>query len=183
MNLEKGINMIRPYKKQQLYWLWLSASSILLDQFSKYFATIQLNYYEPIEILPMLNLALTSNRGSAWGFLNSASGWQIGMFAAISAIASVLLLRFIYRLPPTNHWSACAFSLILGGAIGNLIDRFTHGYVVDFIQVHYQHWYFPVFNVADSAITIGAIMLIISFLKKNRSNSNSENPDEISFSN
>src|SRR3990167_835014 len=158
--------MLKIQLKKQLYWLWLSAFVIALDQLVKYEAVRSLSYHQPIEIFPVFNLILTFNRGSAWGFLNTAAGWQIGMFSMIAIIVSAILIFALYRLPAKSFIQAVGISLILGGAIGNLIDRFSQAYVVDFIELHYKAWYFPVFNLADLAITLGAACLILHALKK-----------------
>ncbi|KTD17455.1 lipoprotein signal peptidase [Legionella jordanis] len=147
--------------KKQLYWLWLSVFAVLLDQYAKYLTASHLYYGESIQIFPIFNLTLTFNKGAAWGFLNNAGGWQVSLFAMIAIIFSIAIVVWIYRLPMEKHWQACSLSLILGGAISNLIDRFAHGHVIDFIQIHYHHWYFPNFNIADSVITIGATMSLI----------------------
>ena len=158
--------MLKIQLKKQLHWLWLSVFIILLDQLVKYEAVRSLGYHQPIEILPIFNLTLTFNRGSAWGFLNTAAGWQIGMFSMIAIVVSAILIFALYRLPAKSVVQAAGISLILGGAIGNLIDRFSQAYVVDFLELHYKAWYFPVFNLADLAITLGASLLILYGLKK-----------------
>lgn len=159
--------MLKIQLKKQLHWLWLSVFVILLDQFVKYEAVRSLSYHQPIEILPVFNLILTFNRGSAWGFLNTAAGWQIGMFSIIAIVVSAILIFALYRLPAKSFIQATGISFILGGAIGNLIDRFSQAYVVDFIELHYKARYFPVFNLADLAITLGTGLLILYGLRKN----------------
>lgn len=149
----------------QLRWLWLTAFIFLFDQASKLLIT---TYFvnESITVLPVLNIAFAHNLGAAFSFLSSAGGWQRWLFIAIAIIISLFILRMLIKLPRNKNWEACALTLILGGAIGNLFDRVAYGYVIDFIQVHYQDWYFPTFNLADSAITMGVIIWVIAELKK-----------------
>ncbi len=149
---------------RNLLWLILSIIIIILDQASKYFISHTLNYQQAVPILPFFNLTLTHNAGAAWGFLNIPGGLQRWLFIGIAAVVSIFLIVWIYRLKSNEKLAAIGLSLVLGGAIGNLWDRIIHGYVIDFIQVYYQHWYFPDFNVADSAITLGAFFVIISML-------------------
>lgn len=167
--------MFHTPRKRRLPWLSLSILVIGLDQLIKHWIANQISLNQQLEILPFFNLTHTLNRGAAWGFLNTAGGWQIGFFAIIAILASMTIVMCIYRLPPKNHWFSCALSLLLGGVIGNLIDRISHGSVVDFIQLHYHSWYFPDFNIADSAITIGTALLILSLMKQNQHSSNLKN--------
>lgn len=149
--------------------LWLSATVIVLDRISKYLISSHMGLYDSIVLLPVFNLTLLHNTGAAWSFLAGASGWQRWLFIALALAVSIGLIVWLRYLPRNQHrWRAVALALVLGGALGNVIDRIWHGYVVDFIQVHYQGWYFPAFNMADSAITIGAIMLILEGLRSNR---------------
>jgi signal peptidase II len=150
----------------QLRWLWLSAAVFLLDQASKVIALTQLVPYEPKYLLPILNIDLLSNTGAAFSFLKSASGWQRWFFIGIAVAASVAILRWLQQLPRAQNLTACALALILGGALGNVFDRLLRGAVVDFIQLHYQQWYFPTFNLADSAITIGVVLWLLVIAKK-----------------
>jgi len=160
MNTPAGKLLARGYGAWA--WLWLSAVVIVLDRLSKYLISSHLHVYDSITLLPVFNLTLLHNTGAAWSFLADASGWQRWVFIALALAVSVGLIVWLRYLPRTQHrWRASALSLVLGGALGNVIDRLWHGYVIDFIQVHYHGWYFPAFNVADSAITIGAVMLIL----------------------
>jgi signal peptidase II len=152
----------------QLRWLWLSAFIFLFDQASKSLAKVTL-FRESITLLPVFNLNLAHNTGASFGFLSSAGGWQRWLFIAIAAGVSLFIVGVLYKLPRHKNWEACSLGLILGGAAGNLADRIRYGYVIDFIQVHYQGWYFPTFNLADSAITIGVIIWLIVELTKARS--------------
>lgn len=140
---------------------------VVLDQITKIAADRALELHESIPVLPVFNIALAYNYGAAFSFLNIPGGMQRWFFTAISLIASIFLIVWLYKLTQREKWLALAFSLILGGAVGNLIDRAFHGYVVDFIQVYYDKYYFPTFNIADSAIFCGAaLMLWLTFFSK-----------------
>jgi signal peptidase II len=112
-------------------------------------------------LLPLLNLTYVHNEGAAFSFLSSAGGWQRWFFVVIALIATTVLVIWLKRLKPTEKWMAVTISLVLGGAIGNLYDRISYGYVIDFIDVYYQSHHWPVFNVADSAISIGVVMMLM----------------------
>ncbi len=141
-------------------WFGVSVVVILLDQMTKYLAEAKLVYAEPMAVLPSFNLTLLYNRGAAFSFLSDAGGWQRWFFVTVSFLASVALVIWLRKLKPEQWQLALALSLVLGGAIGNLIDRLWLGHVVDFIQVYYRDFYWPAFNIADSAITVGAILLL-----------------------
>ena len=149
-------------------WLTLSLVIILLDQVTKYFASHILSMYQPIPIVPGFNLTLMHNTGAAFSFLSQAGGWQRWFFIGIASVVSIVIIVWMNGLPKNKYWLLTALALILGGAIGNVCDRIILGYVIDFIEVYYGDMFWPAFNVADSAITIGAIMLIIDslFLKE-----------------
>lgn len=153
-----------------LIWLWLSVLVIALDLATKLIAESLLTYAQPVYVLPVLDFTLLYNRGAAFSFLADHSGWQRWFFATISIGVSAALIVWMKKLPRTSVWLPCALSLVLGGALGNLYDRLVYGHVVDFISVHWQSSYFPAFNIADSAITVGAIMLMIDALLENRKN-------------
>ncbi len=152
-----------------LRWLLLSAVVIVLDLGTKMLATALLQYAEPVTVLPVLDLTLVHNTGAAFSILADAGGWQRIFFIVVAAVISVVLVIWLARLAPDEHWLAVALALILGGALGNLYDRVMLGYVIDFISVHYQRWYFPAFNLADSAITIGAGMILVDMFRPERS--------------
>jgi signal peptidase II len=147
-----------------LRWLWLAVVVIALDLITKYIANTQLNYGEPNPVLSVLDMTLLYNTGAAFSFLSGASGWQRWLFVLIAVVVSVMLVLWLKRTDRHQWWLGMGLSLILGGALGNLYDRIIHGFVVDFISVHYQNYYFPAFNLADTAITIGAALLIIDML-------------------
>jgi signal peptidase II len=147
-----------------LRWLWLVAVVIVLDQVSKQLVVNHLVLHEALPLLPSLNLLRAENTGAAFSFLSGASGWQRWFFIALATTISVMLLVWLRRLSMGQRLQGGALALILGGALGNLFDRVLHGYVIDFIDVYYRDWHFPVFNIADSAITVGAILLILDTL-------------------
>jgi signal peptidase II len=147
-------------------WLFLSALVIVLDQISKLFMINHFSNQESLTVLSVFDLALMHNTGAAFSFLSDAGGMQRWLFTAIAVIASVAI-TWVLRKHSTEILFALALSLILGGALGNLIDRIAYGYVIDFLLFHWNEHYFPAFNLADSAITCGAGLLIWeSFMEK-----------------
>ena len=151
-----------------LIWLLLSIVVIALDQWTKHLALGALDYNRPVPVIDgLLNWTLLYNYGAAFSFLHTASGWQRWFFLGLG-LAAAAFITWMLRRHGQQRMFAWALTLILGGAIGNVIDRLLHGYVVDFIQVHAGGWYFPAFNIADSAITIGAILLILDELRRVR---------------
>ncbi len=149
-----------------LRWLWLSAFVVLVDQVSKYWVSHHFNFYQTLAVTPFFNLTLAHNRGAAFGMLNQANGWQLWFFSAIAVVVGIGILVWLCRLPKHETLSKVALALILGGAIGNLIDRIHLGYVIDYLDFYYQHWHFATFNVADTAVCIGAGLLMLQVLSK-----------------
>lgn len=148
-----------------LKWLWLSALVIALDQASKLLVDATMQLYETVELLPLFQLTYVRNTGASFSFLAQAGGWQRWLFVGIASAASVAMVFWLKHLPKERHWEAAAWALVLGGAMGNLIDRIAYGYVIDFLDAFYRHWHFPAFNVADSAITVGVgILLVEAFI-------------------
>jgi signal peptidase II len=158
-------------KMGSLRWLWLAVAVAAADQGTKLLAEYLLVIHEPVAVLPSFNLFLTYNLGAAFSFLRDAGGWQRWLFALLSTGVSVFIVLWLRRIPSTERWLACSLALVLGGAVGNLIDRLFRpgGGVVDFIDIYYGTWHWPAFNVADSAITIGAVMLLWSTLRPSQS--------------
>lgn len=152
-------------RTSQLSWLWLSALVIAFDYITKAWMSYWLDASSIIPVFPCLNFILTHNPGAAFSFLGWADGWQRWLFVAISLGVSLYLIRLLYR-GGVSKWVGCAIALIIGGAIGNLYDRVTLGYVVDFIDFCIGYWHFATFNLADTAISIGAVMWIIASYKK-----------------
>jgi len=151
--------------RRNLRWLWLSVVVIVLDQVTKQWAINLLEMHQPVAVAPFLNLTLTYNTGAAFSLLNDAGGWQRWLFAGLSVVVSIVIVVWLWRIPSGERWLACGLALVVGGALGNLWDRLAIGAVVDFIDVYYQRWHWPAFNVADSAICVGAALLIISTFK------------------
>ena len=146
-------------------WLALSAVVLVLDQITKYLANGWLVLHEPVRILPVFNLTLMHNRGAAFSFLAGAGGWQRWLFAGLALGVSAVLIVWLTRLKQAQRLLAVALALIVGGALGNLIDRLWLGYVVDFLDFHFRGWHWPAFNIADAAITVGAGLLILDSLR------------------
>jgi signal peptidase II len=146
------------------YWFLLSIVLIIVDQLSKYWISMALTPYTPIPVFPMFNITLAYNTGAAFGFLNSAGDWHRWFFAGFSLVVSAILVIWLWRTPIQDRLQSLGISLILGGAVGNLIDRGLQGYVIDFIDVYYKHHHFATFNLADSAICIGAAILVLDLL-------------------
>lgn len=144
-------------------WYTLAIVVIVLDQISKHWVSAALTYGEPVVFTPFFNFTLLHNPGAAFSFLSDAGGWQRWFFTAVAAVVSVVLVIWLARVSE-KRYEALALALILGGAIGNLYDRVVLGYVVDFIVVHYQDYHWPAFNIADSAITVGAALLILDMV-------------------
>lgn len=145
-----------------LVWLLLSLLVIALDQLTKQIALAELQAYVPHPVIPgFLNWTLAFNPGAAFSFLAGADGWQRWLFTALAIGVSAVLAFWLARTPRADWRNATPLALIIGGALGNLIDRLRLGHVTDFIQVYYQDWAWPAFNIADSAISVGAVMLVV----------------------
>ncbi|MCR4346802.1 MAG: signal peptidase II [Sulfuricaulis sp.] len=144
--------------------LWVAGFVFVFDQLTKYIVADYLLRHGDVLLTPFLSLVLVHNTGAAFGFLSSAGGWQNIFFIIVAGAASAFILWMIRRLDSKERLLAIALMLVLGGALGNLADRLLHGYVIDFIDVYYATWHWPAFNVADSAITMGAALLILDAL-------------------
>ncbi|MFT7300109.1 MAG: signal peptidase II [Porticoccus sp.] len=145
-------------------WYLLAALIIFIDQLTKHWVSSAFSYGETLQIFPFLNLTLVHNMGAAFSFLSEAGGWQRWFFAVVSVVVTVVIVVWLSRLSDRQVLLALALSLVLGGAIGNLWDRVLLGYVVDFVDLYYRHYHWPAFNVADAAITLGALLLILESL-------------------
>jgi signal peptidase II len=148
-------------------WLALAAVVIALDQVTKALIQARFEYGERLPVTGFFDLVLVFNRGAAFSFLSDADGWQRGFFIAVAVAASVLIV-YLLRKHAAERWFALGLALILGGALGNLWDRVALGHVVDFLLFHYRGWHWPAFNVADSAISVGAAILIVDGLRPQR---------------
>jgi signal peptidase II len=159
----------RNLEYRNLHWLWISLVVLAVDLWTKSLAENALQLYQRIEVLPFFNFTLAYNSGAAFSFLADAGGWQRWFFTLIALVASVVIVAWLLKLRG-ERMVAIALALILGGALGNLWDRVTLGHVVDFLDFHWAGYHFPAFNVADSAITVGAVLLIIDmFIGRNKS--------------
>jgi signal peptidase II len=150
-----------------LKWLWLSVLAVVLDQGSKLLISSSMKLYQSIPLIPSFRLTYVHNTGAAFSFLSEAGGWQRWFFAGLALVISIIITIWLTRLQKHETLLAASLSLILGGAVGNLIDRLAYGYVIDFLDVYYGTWHWPAFNIADSAITLGVILMLIeSFISK-----------------
>ncbi len=146
-------------------WLSISLLVIVLDQLSKFWIVGAFSFGDGLALTSFFNLVHAHNSGAAFSFLAGESGWQRFFFIGIASAASLLIV-YLLRKHATERWFCLALSLVLGGALGNLMDRVRLSYVIDFLDFHYGSWHFPAFNVADSAITLGAALLILDSLRK-----------------
>lgn len=152
-------------QRSMLPWLGLSLLVLVLDLATKYLASAHLDYALPLNIIPgFFNLTLLHNTGAAFSFLAAESGWQRWFFIGLASLVSLALVKWLQTLKG-DRWMAVAITLILGGALGNLYDRITLGYVVDFLHFYWGDYHFPAFNIADSAISIGAAMMILDLFR------------------
>ena len=150
--------------------LWIAAAVFVSDQLTKFAVADYLTRHGDMQLTSFLNFALVHNTGAAFGFLSSASGWQNIFFIAIASVACLAILWMTWSLTTNDRVLGAGLMLILGGAAGNLTDRLLNGYVIDFVDVYYRAWHWPAFNVADSAITVGAVLLALDALGWGRKN-------------
>ena len=161
----------------------LVALIAVLDQITKIWADTTLAMYEQIPITGFFNITKAYNYGAAFSFLDNEGGWQRWFFTLISLVVSIVLCVWLYRMKRAEKWLSLSISLILGGAIGNLIDRAWYGYVVDFIQVYWRTSYFPSFNIADAAISCGtALLLALTLFQKDESTADATDTKDKSVS-
>lgn len=150
-----------------LRFLWISLLVLILDQWTKYAIVDAMTLFESRQILPFFNFTYVHNYGAAFSFLHGAGGWQRWFFTAIAIGVSGMILWWLKQSPREHKLMPVAFCFVLGGAIGNVYDRIVHGYVIDFLDFYVGSWHWPAFNIADSAIFIGAGLLIIDmFINK-----------------
>ncbi len=153
------------FAKGQLKWLGLTVIVILLDQVSKWFAIENLEYHRPVEVFAGFNWTLAYNKGAAFSLFGDADGWQQWLFGGLALVISGVLIHWMRKMEASEKMLGIACGLIIGGAIGNLIDRFVQGKVTDFIDWYYGSYHWPTFNLADSFILLGAfLMLLDSFI-------------------
>ena len=156
---------VQPLKQGGLHLWWLVLLVLGLDQVTKIAVSSALSLYEQVPVLPFFNIVLVHNEGAAFSFLANAGGWQRWFFSIVAACVSLFILVWLYGNARKYLWVNTALSLILGGALGNLWDRVRLGYVVDFLDFYWQTMHFPAFNLADSAISVGAFMLIVDMFR------------------
>ena len=152
------------HPRRLFFWYLIAFFILILDQFTKQLITGSFNYGDVQDITVYFNLVRVHNYGAAFSFLSEAGGWQRWALSSVAGIVSIGIIIWISRVPDNKHFERLALALILGGALGNLIDRMMLGYVVDFLDFHWSGMHFPAFNVADSCITLGATLLIIDSL-------------------
>jgi signal peptidase II len=157
-----------PPVRGSLAYLGLSVAIVGLDQATKAWIVARLAMFQAVNVLPVLQITRVYNRGAAFSFLNDASGWQRWAFAALALIVSVILVTWLRQIDRRDVLLASGVALVLGGAIGNLIDRLRLGHVIDFVAAHWGRHYFPTFNLADSAITVGVILWLLDALLEAR---------------
>ena len=162
-------NLYYKNKTGILPWLGLAILIVVLDQLSKVWISCTLNYVQTIRLTPFFNLMLVYNKGAAFSFLASQAGWQRYFFTVIS-IAAIIFIIYLLKRHAQQKLFCLSLALILGGAIGNLIDRSLYGHVIDFLDMHAFGWHWPTFNIADCGITIGAVLFIMDELKRVRKN-------------
>ncbi|MGQ8821353.1 lipoprotein signal peptidase [Bibersteinia trehalosi] len=160
--------------KTGLKFLWLSLAVLVTDLFSKYIVVQRFELYESINVMPMFNLTYARNYGAAFSFLADHSGWQKYFFLGLAVIISVALIVMLFKNKAELKLQNSAYALIIGGAIGNAIDRAYHGYVVDFFDFYWDIYHYPVFNVADIGIVVGAGLLILESLLDSRKKKNNK---------
>jgi signal peptidase II len=161
----KSVLMLKLFTQTGWRFLWLSLLVLVSDQYTKALVLENIELYQAIQILPFFNLTHVYNYGAAFSFLHDAGGWQRWFFIIIALAVSALVMWWSKQTNKEQIILPVAFSLIIGGAMGNAYDRLVHGYVIDFLVLYYQDWYWPAFNVADSAICIGAVLLIVDMFK------------------
>jgi len=158
--------VIKPIAQNKRHLLWVSVALavIVVDQISKYFISHFLFYQQQLTVLPFFKLVLWHNQGAAFSFLQQSGVVALWLFAIVALVVSAVIVFYLIRLPANKLWLTIALALILGGALGNLIDRMVHGYVIDFLFFQYKGFSWPAFNLADSAVVVGAGMIIIELL-------------------
>ena len=153
-------------------WYALALIIIVIDQWTKWLAETKLTFHDPVPVIePFLNWTLAYNYGAAFSFLADAGGWQKWFFSGLALVMSLFLIIYLIKAPRKATLLSLGLAMVLGGALGNLIDRLLHGHVIDFIHVHYADaWHYPIFNIADIGISLGVLLIVIDmlFLEKKR---------------
>ncbi|MCL7751036.1 signal peptidase II [Guyparkeria hydrothermalis] len=151
--------------KANLRWLWLSFGVLVVDQLTKWAALVGLTYARPVEILPFFDFTLLYNTGAAFSFLADHDGWQRWFFVFLAVVITAVLLGWLAFVAIRDRRIQAGITLVIGGAVGNVIDRVLYGHVVDFLDFHVAGWHWPAFNIADAAITIGVALIIWAELR------------------
>ncbi|RDV29316.1 lipoprotein signal peptidase [Alteromonas aestuariivivens] len=159
--------MLKLLSQTGLRFLWLALVVFILDQWSKYAVVDAMHLYQSIQVMPLFNLTYVHNYGAAFSFLHDADGWQRWFFSIIAFAISGLILWWLKGTNREQTLLPVAFNFILGGALGNVYDRLVHGYVIDFLDFYVGNWHWPAFNLADSAIFIGAALLLVDLFRNN----------------
>jgi len=158
-------------KSSGLTWLWLTVIALIIDQVSKQWVANSMALFDTIELLPVFSITYVHNPGAAFSFLADQGGWQRWFFTLVAFIASIVFAVWLAKTPKNQTILSIALALMLSGAMGNLIDRVLFGYVIDFIDFHWAGYRFPAFNIADSAIFLGAVLMVFDSFKKDANNS------------
>ena len=153
---------------KKYFWILIALAIFAIDRGTKMLVLNYLTLEEPVSILPILNLFFTFNAGAAFSFLNQAGGWQEWLFIGIAIVVTVFLIIWLFRTPIKENLLKISLALILGGTLGNLCDRIVYHKVIDFIDFYFRKWHYPIFNIADSAICIGAVLLLIDLIWKEK---------------
>ncbi|TPH19239.1 signal peptidase II [Litorilituus lipolyticus] len=169
--------MSKYFSETGLKWLWLTILCLLLDQISKQWVANSFDLYESVNLLPFFSFTYVHNPGAAFSFLADQGGWQRWLFTAIAVVACIIFTVWLAKTPKQQVLLSLALSLMLSGALGNLIDRVLFGYVIDFLDFHWAGYRFPAFNLADSAIFIGAALMILDSFKQESDNKNTTKVD------
>ena len=157
---------VQTWHPRSMLWLVVSVIAIIIDQITKLWMVNNLTENTPHPITSFFSLRLLYNQGAAFSFLSQAGGWQVVALSIVAIIIIGFILLWLLRTPPSHSLYCFGFSLIIGGAIGNLIDRIRLGYVIDFLYFHFHQYYWPAFNIADSCVCIGVLMLIIALWRQ-----------------
>ena len=168
--------MFSKFKETSLVWLWLTVILFIIDQVTKQWVAQSFDYRESLAVMPFFNLTYVHNPGAAFSFLADQPGWQRWFFTAIASIASIVFLVWMAKTPKANKVLGIGFALMLSGALGNLTDRVLFGYVIDFLDFYVGQSHWPAFNVADSAIFIGAALMIIDSFTADKENDKTVKP-------
>ena len=161
-------------KNTGLSWLWLSAVVLITDLFTKYLVVQRFELYESVNVLPIFNLTYVRNYGAAFSFLADHSGWQKYFFLGLAIVISIALIVMLFKNKAELKLQNASYALIIGGAIGNAIDRAYHGYVDDFLDFYWDIYHYPVFNIADIGIVVGAGLLILESILEHRKSKKSD---------